>query len=95
MTRPRPRPGRQTPRKIASLPCFARHRTVLAIKAAVPSVLSNAGLDGSGRSQMPSQMDVREAVSLRRRSPVEVFLDIGAIVLTPAVTTVPPPSALA
>ena len=30
---------------------------------------------------MPSHMDVRSAVSLRRRSPVEVFLDIGAIVL--------------
>ena len=99
MTRPRPRPGRQTPRKIASLPCFARHRTVPAIKAAVPSLLSDAGLDGSrsanGRSQMPSQMDVRKAVGFRRRSPVEVFLDIGTIVLTPAVTTVPPPSALA
>ena len=85
MTRPRPRPGRQPPRKIASLPCSTRHRTVPAIKAAVPSVLSNAGLDGSrsanGRSPMPSHMDVRRAVSLRRRSPVEVFLDIGVIVL--------------
>ena len=85
MTRPRPRPGRQPPRKIASLPCSTRRRTVPAIKAAVPSVLSNAGLDGSrsanGRSPMPSHMDVRRAVSLRRRSPVEVFLDIGVIVL--------------
>ena len=85
MTRPRPRPGRQPPRKIASLPCSTRRRRVPAIKAAVPSVLSNAGLDGSRsvnrRSPMPSQMDVRRAVSLRRRSPVEVFLDIGAIVL--------------
>ena len=84
-TRPRPRLGRQPPRKIASLPCSTRHRTVPAIKAAVPSALSNAGLDGSrtanGRSPMPSQMDARRAVSLRRSSPVEVFLDIGAIVL--------------
>ena len=30
---------------------------------------------------MPSHMDVRRAASLRRRSPVEVFLDIGVIVL--------------
>ena len=85
MTRPRPRLGRQPPRKVASLPCSTRHRTVPATKAAVPSVLSNAGLDGSrsanGRSSMPSQMDVCRAVSLRRRPSAEVFPDIGAIVL--------------